>query len=343
MEPPEEGALQLAVDMLQTINAIDRDEQLTPLGYHLAQLPLDPQTGKMILLAAIFGCLDPILSVAASLSFKDAFVVPLGKEEVVDRRKCELAKGTRSDHLMLANAIADWEYESGRGRGRQFCWDNFLSESTLRMLANMKRQFAEHLRKTGFLTSGDVKDARANRNSGNEDLVRAVVCAGLYPNVCSVKVKRNKHRGSFPRLSTATERKVDVHPKSVNAKETGFRYPWLVYHLKMKSSSTFIYDCSEVSPMSLIFFGRELRVGRDADLETIAVDGFVKFNCGAETSVVFKDLRRALDEVLDHKVMAPGATDWDPKRREGAILQCIIDLLSIRPEGAGVEEDDFDD
>jgi ATP-dependent RNA helicase DHX36 len=34
--------------------------------------------GKMILLAAIFGCLDPILSVAASLGFKDAFVIPLG-------------------------------------------------------------------------------------------------------------------------------------------------------------------------------------------------------------------------------------------------------------------------
>jgi hypothetical protein len=32
----------------------------------------------MILLAAIFGCLDPILSVAASLGFKDAFVIPLG-------------------------------------------------------------------------------------------------------------------------------------------------------------------------------------------------------------------------------------------------------------------------
>ena len=50
---------------------MERDgEQLTPLGFHLAQLPMDPQTGKMILLGAIFGCLDPVLSVAASLSFK---------------------------------------------------------------------------------------------------------------------------------------------------------------------------------------------------------------------------------------------------------------------------------
>ena len=27
----------------------------------------------------------------------------------------------------------------------EMCWDNFLSESTLRLLLNMKKQFGEHL------------------------------------------------------------------------------------------------------------------------------------------------------------------------------------------------------
>ena len=40
-------------------------------------MPVDPHTGKMILFGAMFCCLDPILTVAASLSFKDAFVIPL--------------------------------------------------------------------------------------------------------------------------------------------------------------------------------------------------------------------------------------------------------------------------
>ena len=71
MDPPDPKGIQLALDMLTSINALDpREENLTPLGYHLAQLPMDPQTGKMILLGAIFSCLDPVLSVAASLSFK---------------------------------------------------------------------------------------------------------------------------------------------------------------------------------------------------------------------------------------------------------------------------------
>lgn len=351
METPDPKAVILALEMLHTINALDDDEQLTPLGFHLAQLPMDPQTGKMILLGAIFGCLDPILSVAASLSFKDAFMVPLGKEELVDKKKRELSGRTKSDHLMLAHAISGYEEAAENRRARDYAWEYFLSESTLRMLNNMKRQFAEHLFKLKFLRSDSVKDPSANRNSQNEDIVRAIICAGLYPNVCSVKIRRNKHRGAFPRLQTISDRRVEIHPKSVNAKESDFKYPWMVYHLKMKSTSTYVYDCSQVSPMSLIFFGKELNVGhevidRDEErikIETISVDPFVKFNCRASTSLVFKDLRRELDKVLEYKVSNPGVTDWETTGREGAVLTAIIELLSCEPDGTGVEDDEDDD
>ena len=38
---------------------------------------------------------DPVLTVAASLSFKDPFVIPLGREELADRKRCQLAGETR--------------------------------------------------------------------------------------------------------------------------------------------------------------------------------------------------------------------------------------------------------
>ena len=63
--------------MLQAINALDESENLTPLGFHLARLPIDPLTGRMLLMAGIFSCVGPILTVAACLSFKDPFVTPL--------------------------------------------------------------------------------------------------------------------------------------------------------------------------------------------------------------------------------------------------------------------------
>ena len=58
-------------------NALDSNEELTPLGYHLAALPVSPRIGKMILFGAIFSCLDPVLTVASVLGFKDPFVFPL--------------------------------------------------------------------------------------------------------------------------------------------------------------------------------------------------------------------------------------------------------------------------
>lgn len=59
-------------------NALDRKtEELTPLGYHLARMPVDPHVGKMLLFGAIFSCIDPIATIAASLGFKDAFFIPL--------------------------------------------------------------------------------------------------------------------------------------------------------------------------------------------------------------------------------------------------------------------------
>jgi len=59
-------------------NALDRrTENLTPLGYHLAQMPVDPHVGKMLLMGAMFSCIDPIATIAASLGFRDAFYTPL--------------------------------------------------------------------------------------------------------------------------------------------------------------------------------------------------------------------------------------------------------------------------
>ncbi|XP_076336716.1 ATP-dependent DNA/RNA helicase DHX36-like isoform X6 [Tachypleus tridentatus] len=105
MQPPDPHAVALSINLLEKLNALDEDENLMPLGFHLAQLPLDLHTGKMVLMGAILSCLDPILTVAANLSFKDAFVIPLGKEERTDWKRKQIAQNSKSNHLMLAQAF----------------------------------------------------------------------------------------------------------------------------------------------------------------------------------------------------------------------------------------------
>ena len=71
VEPPVEAAVKNALRLLEDIGAIQEEtEALTKLGRHLAALPLPPRVGKMLLFGVMFGCLDPILTVACCMAYR---------------------------------------------------------------------------------------------------------------------------------------------------------------------------------------------------------------------------------------------------------------------------------
>uniref|UniRef100_F7FE33 ATP-dependent DNA/RNA helicase DHX36 n=1 Tax=Monodelphis domestica TaxID=13616 RepID=F7FE33_MONDO len=293
MDPPSHDAVLLSINHLMELNALDKQEELTPLGVHLARLPVEPHIGKMILFGALFCCLDPVLTIAASLSFKDPFVIPLGKEKVADARRKELSKNTKSDHLTVVNAFEGWEEARRRGFRfeKDYCWEYFLSSNTLQMLHNMKGQFAEHLLAAGFVSSKNPKDPKSNINSDNEKIIKAVICAGLYPKVAKIRPSFSKKR-KMVKVCTKTDGTVNIHPKSVNVEESEFHYNWLIYHLKMRTSSIYLYDCTEVSPYCLLFFGGDISIQKDKDQETIAVDEWIVFQSPARIAHLVKDLKK---------------------------------------------------
>lgn len=50
IEPPSPEAIEHVVEVLRNYNAIERKEEvLTPLGFHLAALPVDARIGKMMM------------------------------------------------------------------------------------------------------------------------------------------------------------------------------------------------------------------------------------------------------------------------------------------------------
>ena len=70
LEPPSTEGVDTALNRLQGVGALYPDHALTPLGYHLAQLPVDVRIGKLMLFGAIFRCLDAALTIAACLSYR---------------------------------------------------------------------------------------------------------------------------------------------------------------------------------------------------------------------------------------------------------------------------------
>lgn len=81
-------------------------------------------------------------------------------------------------------AISEFERCSDK---RQFCWEYFLSYSTLNLLTQMKEQFMSHLFELEFVKSVDPASKEHNFNSKNISLVKAIICAGLYPNVAIIE------------------------------------------------------------------------------------------------------------------------------------------------------------
>lgn len=58
-------AVTRAMSILTEVGACkwnDAEPSLTPLGHHLANLPVNVRLGKMLIYAAMFGCLEPAVS-----------------------------------------------------------------------------------------------------------------------------------------------------------------------------------------------------------------------------------------------------------------------------------------
>lgn len=62
LDPPRPQVIARAMSLLYEIGACKGVASLTPLGHHLAALPVHARIGKMLLFGAIFGYLEPVVS-----------------------------------------------------------------------------------------------------------------------------------------------------------------------------------------------------------------------------------------------------------------------------------------
>uniref|UniRef100_A0AAX7SM79 Putative ATP-dependent RNA helicase DHX57 n=1 Tax=Astatotilapia calliptera TaxID=8154 RepID=A0AAX7SM79_ASTCA len=359
IEPPSVGSLDAAKQRLQDLGALTTDEKLTPLGYHLACLPVDVRIGKLMLFGAIFRCLDPALTIAASLAFKSPFVSPWDKREEANKKKVEFAVA-KSDHLALLQAYKGWCSAARNGHRASFlyCRENFLSWRGLQEIASLKRQFAELLSDIGFIKEGlkariieqmsykgtdGVMEATENNSkilifciSAKQkyetftlDVLQVRAPQGTYKKT-GTGVMKMQPKANELRFVTKNDGYVHVHPSSVNYTVRHYDSPYLVYHEKVKTSRVFIRDCSMVSVYPLVLFGcgqvnvelhrREFVISLD--------DGWIRFAAAShEVAELLKELRWELDLLLEDKIKNP-SMDLCSCPRGSSIIQMIVHLIS---------------
>ena len=93
LDPPSPANIQRAIAALIEVKALTALEEITPMGRLLSKLPMDVHLGKFLLVAALFRCLDPALTIAATLNSKSPFITPFGFEGAADAAKKSFAIG----------------------------------------------------------------------------------------------------------------------------------------------------------------------------------------------------------------------------------------------------------
>ncbi len=168
IEPPPPEAISTAVKNLKEIDALRRQKDaetkevsyyLTPLGFHLANLPCDARIGKMLIIGSILGCLEPILTIAACLSYKSPFSNPFGLQQEADRAHAKYGSAF-SDHIAALEAFNGWaalRNQPYRVR-KDYCQENFLGIATLEQIDALRKELRRQLVDIGFAARGSSGD-----------------------------------------------------------------------------------------------------------------------------------------------------------------------------------------
>uniref|UniRef100_A0A804M3X1 RNA helicase n=1 Tax=Zea mays TaxID=4577 RepID=A0A804M3X1_MAIZE len=346
LQPPEPRAVENAVEFLKMIGALDGNENLTDLGRYLSMLPVDPKLGKMLIMGAVFRCIDPILTVVAGLSVRDPFLLPQEKKDLAGTAKARFSAKDYSDHMALVRAYEGWKDAEREGSAYEYCWRNFLSSQTLQAIHSLRKQFSYILKDSGLIDS----DGNTNNSlSHNQSLVRGIICSGLFPGIASVV-----HRESSMSFKTMDDGQVLLYANSVNAKYQTIPYPWLVFGEKVKVNAVFIRDSTGVSDSILILFGGAVAKGgmvhrvlltdsfshgflclRCCALWLLAVmfqaghlkmlDGYIDFFMDPSLSECYLQLKEELDKLIQQKLEDP---NFDIHKEGKYILFAVQELAA---------------
>ncbi|KAM9587117.1 3'-5' RNA helicase YTHDC2 isoform 7-T9 [Morphnus guianensis] len=373
-DPPPALIVRNAVQMLKTIDAMDPWEDLTELGYHLTELPVEPHLGKMVLCAVVLKCLDPVLTIACTLAYRDPFVLPTLASQKRAAMLCRkrFTAGTFSDHMVLLRAFQAWQKARSDGWERAFCEKNFLSQARMEIIIGMRTQLLGQLRASGFVRSRGGADIRdVNTNSENWAVVKAALAAGMYPNLVHVD------RESLV-LTGPKEKKVRFHPTSVLSQPQYKKIPpangqaaaiqalptdWLIYDEMTRAHRIAnIRCCSVVTPVTVSLFcgparlpsnalqepssfrgdgvsndnsDSEMEDKTTANLALLKLDEWLHLKLDPEAAGLLLQLRQKWHSLFLRRMRAP-SKPWS--QVDEITVRAIVTVLSTEEQSAGLQQ-----
>jgi ATP-dependent helicase HrpA len=236
LDPPDRRQVRDGVALLHELGALDTAvedprKRLTPLGRRLAQLPVDPRLGRMVLEADRLGCADEVIVIAAALSIQDPRERPADHRQAADQQHARFAD-EHSDFLAYLNL---WRYLRERQRElssnqfRKRCRSEFLHHLRVREWQDLVAQLRQAAKEVGIAM---------NQAPAEPEQIHVALLAGLLSHIGLKDAKRRDYQG-------ARNARFTIFPGSGLAKK---QPAWVMVAELVETSRLFGREAARIRP-----------------------------------------------------------------------------------------------
>lgn len=224
IDPPAPETLMRSLELLNYLEAVDDEGELTEIGAMMAEFPLEPELAKMLLVSSKYKCSEEILTITAMLSVPPCFLNPKEKKEQANNAKFNFMH-EHGDHLTLLNVFNEYKKN---GEDPLWCQDNYLNVSSLKAASSVRTQLERIMDKQG------LKRVSCPNNC---DGIRKSIVSGFF-----MQVAHYEKVGHYSIVKDLQE--VRIHPSS-SLKD---RPEWVLYHEFVYTKKNYIRTVSRVEP-----------------------------------------------------------------------------------------------
>ena len=176
IDPPDQRLINDGYRVLEEINAVDRERNITKLGRELARLPVDPRIGKMLMTAASRHCLKEVMVIASALSVQDPRDRPTDKQQAADEAHA-LFRHEASDflsYLQLWNEMEQQRRHLTKRKFHRLCKERFLSWNRMQEWHDIHQQIRAQLHEMGY---------KENSTDADYEEIHRALLSGLLSHV----------------------------------------------------------------------------------------------------------------------------------------------------------------
>ena len=202
LDPPDSRQITDGVRLLEELRAVETTpdtegrearRQLTAYGKRLAQLPVDPRLGRMLLEADRLGCLREVLVVVSAMSIQDPRERPLERQELANAAHKRFA----DEHSDFAAYLNLWRYLQEQQKAlsgsafRRMCKAEFLHYLRIREWQDLHQQLRQAAKSAGLDTSRSARQGEPDL-----DTMHRALLAGLLSHVGSRDEVKREYLGA---------------------------------------------------------------------------------------------------------------------------------------------------